>query len=200
MTLAAACRTSGRDKDLSLRFARETEPLFDVLIRRARQLTRCEADAEDLVQDTLLHAYRGFHTFEVGSNLKGWLLRILYNRWVSAYRSRQSRPAEVFVDGISDLELIADTARASAELRSAENVVLDALPDSAVQTAMRALPDGFGVVLYLAEVEGYTYSETATILGIPPGTVMSRIARGRRRLRAALLTSHDRPTTDFQGS
>lgn len=180
---------SGRvqpDDDAAVRFARAAEPLFDVLARRARRLTSCEADAEDLLQDTLLHAYLGFHTFETGTNLKAWLFRILYNRWVSGYRARQSRPSEVPVDGISDRELNAGAARVPAGLRSAENIVLDALPDNEICDAMHALPEGFRAVLYLSQIEGYSYAETAAILGIPHGTVMSRVSRGRRRLRVAL--------------
>ena len=87
------------DMNLAARFAREAEPLFDVLSRRARRLTRSDADAEDLLQDTLLHAYAGFRTFQEGSNLQAWLFRILYNRWVSTYRVKQRRPSEVSVDG-----------------------------------------------------------------------------------------------------
>ena len=91
MQLPSAIRPRS-DKDLAARFAREAEPLFDVLSRGARRLTRSDADAEDLLQDTLLHAYAGFHTFQEGSNLKAWLFRILYNRWVSAYRCQAEPP------------------------------------------------------------------------------------------------------------
>ena len=87
------------------RFARETEPLLDVLMRGARRLTRSDVDAEDLLQDTLLHAYIGFHTFQEGTNLKAWLFRILYNRWVTTYRARQRRPAEVPIDKINERDL-----------------------------------------------------------------------------------------------
>jgi RNA polymerase sigma factor (sigma-70 family) len=130
---------SESDKNLAARFAREAEPLFEVLSRGARRLTRCDADAEDLLQETLLHAYAGFHTFQAGTNLKAWLFRILYNRWVSTYRSRQSRPAEV----------------------------LDALPDNEIKAAMDSLPEGFRTAVYYADVEGYTLAETAALLNIP---------------------------------
>lgn len=186
MTTTAVPAKSESDKDLAVRFAYETEPLFDVLMRRARRLTRSDADAEDLLQDTLLHAYMGFHTFHEGSNLKAWLFRILYNRWVSAYRSRQSRPAEVPVDDITERDLADSAARLPAGLRSAEAEALDALPDNEIKKAMRALPDGFRTAVYYAEVQGYTYAETAAILDIPMGTVMSRVSRGRQRLRTAL--------------
>jgi RNA polymerase sigma factor (sigma-70 family) len=176
--------TSGTD--LATRFAHDVEPLFDVLARGARRLTRSEADAEDLLQDALMHAYAGFATFKEGSNLKAWLFRILYNRWVSAYRSRQCRPREVPVDGVTEQDLADSAARLPAGPRSAEAEVLAALPDKEIKAAMDALPDSFRTVVYLADVEGYTYAETAKILGIPHGTVMSRASRGRQRLRQSL--------------
>ena len=174
------------DRDLAARFAREVEPLFDVLLRGARRLTRSDADAEDLLQDTLLHAYAGFRTFKQGSNLKAWLFRIQYNRWVSTYRSKQRRPSEVPVDEITERELADSAARLPAGLRSAEAEALDALPDNEIKAAMDALPDGFRAVMYYADVQGYTYAETAAILDIPMGTVMSRVSRGRQRLRISL--------------
>jgi RNA polymerase sigma-70 factor (TIGR02947 family) len=178
--------TSEPDADLATRFAREAEPHFDALSRGARRLTRCDADAEDLLQDTLLHAYAGFHTFRENSNLKAWLFRILHNRWVSTYRAKQRRPSEVPVDEIAEREVADCAARLPAGLRSAEAEVLDALPHNDIKVAMDALPDSFRAVVYYADVLGYTYAETAAILDVPHGTVMSRVSRGRQRLRIAL--------------
>jgi RNA polymerase sigma-70 factor (TIGR02947 family) len=186
MTITAVRSTSEADTDLAARFAREAEPHFDVLMRGARRLTRSDADADDLLQDALLHAYAGFHTFQEGTNLKAWLFRILYNRWVSTYRCKQRRPSEVSVDEITERDLAGSAARLPAGLRSAEAEVLDALPDSEIKAALATLPEGFGAVVYLADVQGYTYAETAAILNIPHGTVMSRVSRGRQRLRIAL--------------
>jgi RNA polymerase sigma factor (sigma-70 family) len=160
------------------RFVEEAEPVFDALTRRARRLTRCDADAEDLLQDALLDAYAGFRNFREGTNIKAWLFRILYNRWVSTYRSRQSRPAEVAIEDITELKQ--DLGR------SAEAEVLEALPDSTIQAAMYALPESFRDAVYYADVHGYTYAETAALLGIPVGTAMSRASRARQRLRIAL--------------
>jgi RNA polymerase sigma-70 factor (TIGR02947 family) len=174
------------DTDLAARFAREVEPLFGALSRGAWRLTHCDADAEDLLQDALLHAYVGFHTFQGGTNLKAWLFRILYNRWVSAYRAKQSRPSEVPVDEITERDLADSAARLSVGLRSAEAEALDALPDNEIKAAMDALPDSFRTAVYYADVQGYTHAETAAILGVPHGTVMSRVSRGRQRLRVAL--------------
>ncbi|OBH59288.1 RNA polymerase subunit sigma-70 [Mycobacterium mantenii] len=186
MAITSERCTSEPDENLATRFGRETTPLLDVLSRGARRLTRCDADAEDLLQDTLLYAYAGFHTFQEGTNLKAWIFRILYNRWVSTYRCRQRRPSEVSVDDITERELALSAARVSAGLRSAEEEALDALPDNEVKAAMESLPDGFRTAVYYADVEGYTYAETAAILDIPFGTVMSRVSRGRHRLRTAL--------------
>jgi RNA polymerase sigma-70 factor (TIGR02947 family) len=186
MTMTSVRTRSEPDAELAARFAREAEPLFDVLSRGARRLTRSAADAEDLLQDTLLYAYAGFHTFHDGSNLKAWLFRILYNRWVSTYRCKQRRPSEVSVDEITERDLASSAARLPAGLRSAEAEVLDALPDNKIKAALDAMPECFRAVVYYADVLGYTYAETAEILGIPHGTVMSRVSRGRQRLRVAL--------------
>ncbi len=186
MSVAAAPTVSTSDRNLADRFAREAEPLLDVLYRRAHKLTRCDADAEDLLQDALLDAYQGFHAFREGSNVKAWLFRILYNRWISTYRRRQSRPTEVSVEELTERHLAARAIRSPAGLRSAEEEALEALPDSRIRSAIRDLPEDFRVVVYYSEVRGYTYAETAAVLDIPVGTAMSRASRARKRLRAAL--------------
>jgi RNA polymerase sigma-70 factor (TIGR02947 family) len=193
MTITSVRGTSESDTDLAARFARDAEPFFDVLSRGARRLTRSDADAEDLLQDTLLHAYAGFRTFRADTNLKAWLFRILYNRWVSTYRCKQRRPAEVSVDAITERDLATSAARLPSGPRSAEAEVLDALPDNEIKEALDALPEGFRAAVYYADVQGYTLAETAAILGIPHGTVMSRASRGRQRLRVALAhVAHNR--------
>jgi RNA polymerase sigma-70 factor (ECF subfamily) len=108
--------------------------------------------------------------------LKAWLFRILYNRWVSTHRAKQCRPVEVFADRITEGDLA----------RSAESEFLDAMPNGEIAAAIATLPEGFRAVVYYADVQGFTYAETAELLGIPMGTVMSRIARARKRLRFAL--------------
>jgi RNA polymerase sigma-70 factor (TIGR02947 family) len=192
MTITSV-RTPESDPALAARFAREAEPLFEILARGARRLTHCDADADDLLQEALLHAYMGFHTFQEGTNLRAWLFRILYNRWVSMYRTRQRRPSEISADHVTEHELADGAKRLPAGIRSAEAEVLDGLPDNEIKAAMEALPDGFAVAVYYTDVEGYTCAETAAILDIPLGTVMSRVSRGRKRLRIALAhLAHDR--------
>jgi RNA polymerase sigma factor (sigma-70 family) len=186
LRIASVPDTSEQNEDLAARFAGEAGPVLDVLARGARRLARCDADAEDLLQDALLDAYTGFHTFQEGTNVRAWLFRILYNRWISTHRSRQRRPAEVSVDDITERDLAAGAARAPAGLRSAETEVLEALPDGLLRAAMEDLPADFRAAVYYADVQGYTYAETAAILNIPMGTAMSRASRARRRLRIAL--------------
>ncbi|MGU3498503.1 sigma-70 family RNA polymerase sigma factor [Mycobacterium sp. C31M] len=168
--------------ELAARFERETRPLHPVLMRGARRLTRIEADAEDLLQDALMHAFMGFHRFEPGTNLNAWLFRILHNRWISGYRMKQRRPAEYAVESIAELDLPARTVHAC----SAEATALDCVPDAEIKAALEQLPEGFRTALYYADVQGLTYAETADVMGTPIGTVMSRVFRARTQLRAAL--------------
>ena len=183
-TIAAAeCES---DTELAARFARDAVPLFDALARRARRLTLNDADAEDLLQDTLLHAFKGFRSFQHGSNLQAWLFRIQYHRWISTHRAKVRRPAEVAVDHVGDHELACGLARLTAGRSSAEDEVLGSLSDGDVRAALATLPEGTRMVMYYAGVAGHTYAETAALLDIPIGTVMSRVSRGRQRLRTAL--------------
>ena len=177
MSVSSVPDTLHTNEHLAAQFARQAEPHFAVLSRGSRRLARNAADAEDLLQDTLLHAYAGFRSFQEGSNLRAWLFRILYNRWVSTHRARQSRPSEVLADELTERDVAS---------RSAEAEVLDVLPDNDIKVAFAALPPGFREAVYYADIEGYTYAETAAILGVPLGTVMSRASRGRQRLRIAL--------------
>lgn len=184
MSITELPRRTMCDPELAAKFTRDVLPYTDVLHRGARRLAKSEADADDLLQETLLRAYTGFHNFREGSNVQAWLFKILHNKWISGYRARQCRPTEVAADAITDRHL-ADTA-ATFGHRSAEAEVLRAIPDADIAAAMTALPDGFADVVYLAAVAGYTYAEIAEILGVPLGTVMSRVHRGRQRLRIAL--------------
>lgn len=186
MTVTYLPTGTAQDADLAARFTREVEPLIDVLTRGARRLARTEVDAEDLLQEALLRAYRGFRTFQDGTNLQAWLFRILHNCWVSGHRAKQSRVSEVSADDLTERDMATGASRLPGGMRSAEAEVLDALPDGDIRDAMSSLPDGFAEVLFYADIEGYTYAETAAILDIPIGTVMSRVSRGRKRLRLAL--------------
>ncbi|KWX67028.1 sigma-70 family RNA polymerase sigma factor [Mycobacterium sp. NAZ190054] len=172
--------------ELKERFAEEVWPLVDVLLRGARRLTHNDADAEDLLQETLVRAYTGFRNFQQGTNLQAWLFRIQYNQWINAYRWKERRPAEVLSDQITDRDLARHPAPLSTGLRSVEAELLESLPDDDLRAAMEQLSERFRTVLYYADVEGYTYAETAAIMAIPVGTVMSRVYRARAQLRRAL--------------
>ncbi|OFW77120.1 MAG: RNA polymerase subunit sigma-24 [Actinobacteria bacterium RBG_19FT_COMBO_70_19] len=149
------------------------------------RLTRNPSDAEDLVQETYLRAYRGFARFEEGTNLRAWMYRILTNTFINSYRKKQREPVTVQDDEIEDWYLF-DRLGASGVEASAESEVLDRLPDEEVQRALEALPEGFRMAVLLADVEGFSYKEVAAILGVPIGTVMSRLHRGRKALQKAL--------------
>jgi RNA polymerase sigma-70 factor, ECF subfamily len=167
--------------DPSAQFVRDVLPLVDQLYRAARRYTRSTADAEDLVQETMVKAYAGFHTFTAGTNIRAWLFRILTNTWITSYRTAQRRPDEVLAADVTDMW------PGAAENQSAELAVLEAMGDDDVRDALQALPEGQRLVVYYADVEGFRYKEIAAILDLPLGTVMSRLHRGRTNLRALLV-------------
>ncbi|WP_232375266.1 sigma-70 family RNA polymerase sigma factor [Mycolicibacterium baixiangningiae] len=171
--------------DLAARFTRDVPPLIDTLYRAARRYTVSTADAEDLVQETLTKAYAGFRSYTDGTNLRAWLLRIMTNIWISSYRTAQRRPDEVSAD-VTDAQLAAVAAHTSTGLPSAELAALEAMGDDEVRAALAELPVDQRLVVFYADVEGMRYKEIAAILDIPLGTVMSRLHRGRTRLRALL--------------
>lgn len=189
MTTAAAAPDS--DAVLAARFVREAMPFHTVLLRTARRLTLSQADAEDLVQDTLMNAYTGFHRFEPGTNLQAWLFRIMHNRWISTHRMKQRRPDTFSVAEFTDNDMLGSAGHSVIAERSAEDRALDLFCDDRIRDAVLTLPEGFRTVLYYADIEGLTYAETAARMDIPLGTVMSRIARSRERLRAALAEIDD---------
>ncbi len=171
------------------RFERDVMPHAGLLLRGARRLTRTEADAEDLLQETLLRAYTGLPTFTPGTNAKAWLFRIMHNQWINNYRRRQRRLEEVPVDQIADQDLFAIGRHGNGDLRSAEDEALRAWSNPGIAAALDALPEGYRTAVYYADVEGYSYADIAALMDIPLGTVMSRVFRGRARLRSALATA-----------
>ncbi|OBG85426.1 RNA polymerase subunit sigma-70, partial [Mycobacterium sp. E802] len=154
--------------------------------RGARRLTHNRYDAEDLVQETLLKAYSGFHTFKPGSNARAWLFRIMYNNWINSYRARQRAVGEQLCEDITDWQVSAEGRHTSSGLRSAEVEALEAMRDDDIADALDAIPAANRMTVYFADVEGYHYREIAALMGTPVGTVMSRLHRARRNLRKLL--------------
>jgi len=158
------------------------------LYSAAMRMTRNPSDAEDVLQEALLKAYRGYHTFTAGTNLKAWLYRILTNTYINRYRKESRRPSEVELGELEDLYLYkrlgdSDTGGAS---RSAEEEALDRFVDGDIKAAVEALPENFRLPVLLADVEGFSYKEIAEIMDVPIGTVMSRLHRGRKALERTL--------------
>jgi RNA polymerase sigma-70 factor, ECF subfamily len=158
------------------------------LYSAALRMTRNPADAEDLVQETYLKAYRAFDSFQEGTNLKSWLYKILTNTFINSYRSKRRRPALSELDDVEDLYLYHRLGglEAAAAGRSAEDLVLDHFTEAEVKAAVESLPEQFRLAVLLADVEGFSYKEIAEILDVPIGTVMSRLHRGRKALQKAL--------------
>ncbi len=171
---------------LSARFERDALQYLDAIYSAALKLTRSPAEAEDLTQETFLKAFASFHQFTEGTNLKAWLHRILTNTFINSYRKKQREPQQTNADEVTDWQMARAGDHTAGGLRSAETEALDRLPDSDIKAALAALPEDFRMAVYYADVEGYAYKEIAEIMGTPVGTVMSRLHRGRKLLRAEL--------------
>jgi RNA polymerase sigma-70 factor (ECF subfamily) len=163
---------SGRDDE----FAREALSYVDSLYGTAMRLTRRPADAEDLVQDTYLKAFRAADQFERGTNLKAWLFTILHNTFRNSRRHDVRSPVDV------DSEIVERAADLVALDHTPEQLLTRASLDSNLQAALDSLPESFRQAVWLRDVEEFSYAEIARIIGVPLGTVMSRISRGRRML------------------
>ena len=167
----------------------ETEALsfLDALYRTGLRMTRSEAEAEDLVQETYIRAFRFRHQFTPGTNLKAWLFRILTNTFINQYRRKAARPDETELDDVEESILyrhMRDVSPGSAS-PDPEAELIDNTLSSEVKDALEALPEKFRTTLLL-DVEGFSYKEIAEVLDIPIGTVMSRLHRGRKFLQKRL--------------
>jgi RNA polymerase sigma-70 factor (ECF subfamily) len=188
---AAACLDigcawkEGRELETALkdRFEAEVMPHLGQLYGAALRLTRNPADAEDLVQQSVMRAFQGWGQFQSGTNLKAWLFKILQNTFISGYRKRQREPRTVSVDEHEDFSLYDRFAEAHL---TPESEILARVPDAEVKGALESLPEQFRTAVLLADVEGFSYQEIADITGVAIGTVMSRLHRGRKALQRAL--------------
>ncbi len=169
-------------------FAALVEQHLDGLYGSALRLTRNRDAADDLIQETFLKAWRAFATFQRGTNARAWLYRILMNTYIDSYRKAGREPDVVDADDLED-QYLYSRAHDSEEMRrqgNPEEIVLERVMDADVETALADLPENFRAAVILADLEGFSYKETAQILGVPIGTVMSRLFRGRRLLQKAL--------------
>ena len=161
-------------------------PYLDPLYNAAYRMARNPQDAEDLVQETYLKAYKYYDKFEEGTNLKAWLFKILKNTFINSYRKKQQAPPKADFAAIE--ESFETTVRDdSGAPTNPEEELLEKVLDEDVQHAIEELPHDYRMVVLLADLEGFSYKEIADILEIPVGTVMSRLYRGRRLLEDALL-------------
>jgi len=160
---------------------------LDALYRTALRMTRSEADAEDLVQETYIRAFRFREQFTLGTNMKAWLFRILTNTFINTYRRKTAQPEVTDLEGIDEFSLYRRMAddRAASSSPDPEAELLNSVVDTEVTDALEALPEKFRTTVLL-DVEGFSYKEIAEMLGIPIGTVMSRLHRGRKFLQKRL--------------
>jgi RNA polymerase sigma-70 factor (ECF subfamily) len=171
--------------DRNLRFERDALVFTDQLYAAALRYTKNPEDARDLLQDTYLKAFASFHQFEEGTNLRAWLYRVLTTTFINSYRKGQRQP-QIAHGELEDWQLAGAQSHTSDLGKSAEVEALENLPDTDIKRALQEIPEDFRIVVYLADVEGFAYKEIAEILGVPGGTVMSRLHRGRKQLREKL--------------
>ncbi len=167
------------------RFERDAFQYTSQLYSAALRYTKNPHDAQDLVQDTYAKAFTSFHQFQEGTNLKAWLYRILSTTFINSYRKAQRQPL-IGSSELEDWQIHAAASHTSDQGKSAEDEVLENLPDGDVKRALAEIPEEFRMAVYFADVEGYSYKEIAEILGVPAGTIMSRLHRGRKLLRELL--------------
>ena len=174
------------NRKLRREFEREALPHLGALHGTALRLTRNERDAEDLVQDTILRAYRYFARFEPGTNCKAWLFKILTNTFITRYhgRKRDLELALAVAEEAETKDILSHEAQHSA--RDPEGAVASRLLSDDVVRALESLPPEFRLVVLLCDIEEFSYKEIAEIMECPVGTVMSRLFRARRLLQRAL--------------
>lgn len=180
-------RRSGKESatERKKRFERDALQYMNQLYAAAMRYTKNPEDAQDLVQDTYAKAYTSFHQFEPGTNLKAWLYRVLTTTFINTYRKDQRRP-QTSDSELEDWQIAEASSHTSDQGKSTEDVVLENLPDSDIKNALAEIPEEFRMAVFLADVEGFSYKEIAEIVGVPAGTVMSRLHRGRKQLREKL--------------
>jgi RNA polymerase sigma-70 factor (ECF subfamily) len=162
-------------------------PFVDSLYNTAFRMTRNAEDAEDLVQESYLKAYKYYDKFQEGTNFKAWLFKILKNTFINSYRRRQARPPQSDFAEIEESFEAQVSDEVKRRIKSPEDELLEDVLDEDVQRALDDLPTDYRMAVVLADLEGFSYKEIAEILELPVGTVMSRLYRGRKLLEASML-------------
>ncbi len=166
-------------------FEEEIIPHLDAMYNFALRLTSEREGAEDLVQDTIVKAFRFFSSYENGTNAKAWLFRILKNSYINNYRKKSKQPSQVDYDEIASFY---ETIRADrTDTSDLENRMYRDLIDDDISLALEQLPEDFRTVVLLCDIEDFTYEEIANMLDVPIGTIRSRLHRGRNLLKSQLL-------------
>ncbi|MGF1671503.1 MAG: sigma-70 family RNA polymerase sigma factor [Balneolaceae bacterium] len=166
-------------------FNDEILPHLDALYNFGLRLTTDPNDAEDLVQDTIVKAFRFFNSYEKGTNAKAWLFRILKNSYINSYRKKSNKPQEIDYDEVATFY---ETIRAErTETSDLEDQMFRELIDDDLTRALEEIPEDFRTVVLLCDVEDFTYEEIANMLDVPIGTIRSRLHRGRNLLKAQLM-------------
>jgi len=163
-------------------------PYREQLYKSALRMTRSVEDAEDLIQETYLKAYKYYARFSEGTNFKAWLFKIMKNTFINSYRKKKLQPPKVDFDEIQEGLEETMAIKAQASLSDPESWLMSVEMDHEVREALLGLPHDYKMVVLLADLEGFAYKEIAEILVVPVGTVMSRLYRGRRMLERALLS------------
>lgn len=165
-------------------------------------MTGNPADAEDLVQETYLRAFRSIQQFKPGTNLRAWLFKIQTNSFINEYRKRVRRPRNTSLDDVEEYYLYSHLVESGVQPSSSitEDQILAQIDDADVFRALDELQDNYRQVVLLADVEGFAYREIAEILDIPVGTVMSRLHRARKRLREQLISIREDSDAETQGA
>ena len=178
---ASAPGGQAADAEKRASFEREALVHLDSLYRVALRLTGNAAEADDLVQETMLKAYRAWHQFERGTNAKGWLLTILRHAFINEYRRRTRHPETVDIDAIEPFSVFQEV-----QDDDPQGTFFDRIVDDEVLRAIDTLPEQFRETVVLSDVEGMSYEEIARVLEVPVGTVKSRLFRARRMLQQKL--------------
>ena len=167
-------------------FVSEVEPFLLSLHSTGLRMTHNDDDAQDLVQETMLKAYKSIHQFKDDTNFKAWVFRILVNTYITGYRKKSKQPQRVSYDDMEEFYLYKSIEENKSPNTKAKDQALEHYFDDDVKFAMEGLPNQFRLVVTLCDIEGFTYKEIAEIMQAPLGTIMSRLYRGRKILERSL--------------